>query len=107
MDKPKRSHTSHPLKMRAEVLAKLEEGIKPKILCEQYGIKSSTLSTWKKFAPDIKKQVESGVKNDRKRNRASFMPQVERALLLWIQDLRSRPNPPPISHLMLGNKAEL
>ena len=41
--------------------------------------------------------VDSGKVLNTKRNRESFLPQVEGALHLWFGEMRSKPHTPPIN----------
>ena len=49
---------------------------------KRFNISQSTLSTWKKQRAKINEMVDVGKVLNQKRNRESFLPQVERALHL-------------------------
>ena len=51
--------------------------------------------------------VDAGKVLNQKRNRESFLPQVERALHLWFCEMRSKPHTPPINQSLLVQKATL
>ena len=51
--------------------------------------------------------VDDGKVLETKRNRESFMPQVERALHLWFCEIRSKPHAPPINQALLIQKSTL
>ena len=105
MAKPKRQHIDRTIKEKIEILKKLEYGVKAVDLCRQYDIKASTLSTWKAQKQKIKEMVEGGKVLDTKRNRGSFLPQVDRALHFWFVEMRNKPHPPPMNKQILAEKA--
>ena len=47
--------------------------------------------------------VDAGKVLHTKRNRESFLPQVERALHLWFCEMRSKPHAPPIKCIVRSN----
>ena len=51
--------------------------------------------------------VDAGKVLNQKRNRESFLPQVERALHLWFCEMRSKPHAPPINQALRAQKATL
>ena len=103
--KIKRQHTDRTLKEKIEILQKLDCGIKAVDLCKQYNLSQSTISTWKKQRSKLKDMVDSGKVLNTKRNRESFLPQVERALHLWFGEMRAKPHAPPINQSLLVQKA--
>ena len=105
LSKPKRQHTDRTLKDKVEILRKLDSGVKAVDICRQFGLSQSTLSTWKKQRAKINDMVESGKVMNTKRNRESFLPQVERALNIWFSEMRSKPHAPPINQQILIDKA--
>ena len=105
--KIKRQHTDRTLKEKIEILRKLDSGVKAKDLCNQFSLSPSMLSTWKKQRSKINGMVDEGKVLTTKRNRESFLPQVERALHLWFSEMRSKPHPPPINQQVLIEKATL
>ena len=107
MAKPKRQHTDHTLKEKIEILNKLDSGVKAIDLCKQFNLSQSTISTWKKQRNKLKGMVDDGKVLKTKRNRESFMPQVERALHLWFCEIRSKPHAPPINQALLIQKSML
>ena len=107
MSKPKRQHTDRTLKEKIEILNKLDSGVKAIDLCRQFNLSQSTISTWKKQRNKLKGMVDDGKVLETKRNRESFMPQVERALHLWFCEIRSKPHAPPINQALLIQKSTL
>ena len=53
----------------------------------------------------IKEMVEAGKVLDTKRNRQSFLPNVERALHIWFTEMRCKPHAPPLNKQILVKKA--
>ena len=85
--KVKRQHTDQTLKEKIEILGKLDCGVKAVDLCKQFNLSQSTLSTWKKQRAKLNEMVDAGKVLNQKRNRESFLPQVERALHLWFCEI--------------------
>ena len=56
-------------------------------MCKAYNLSQSTLSTWKKQKAKTKDMVDAGKVLDTKRNRESFLPNVERALYIWFGEM--------------------
>ena len=94
LSKPKRQHLDRTLKEKIEILSKLDCGVKAVDLCKQFNISQSTLSTWKKQRTKLKGMVDAGKVMETKRNRESFLPQVERALHLWFSEMRAKATMP-------------
>ena len=105
VSKPKRQHTNRTLKEKIEILGKLDSGLKAVDVCKRFNISQSTLSTWKKQRGKINEMVDAGKVLNQKRNRESFLPQVERALHLWFCEMRSKPHAPPINQSLLVQKS--
>lgn len=101
----KRSYSDHTLKLKAEVLRRLEHESATK-LCKIYSLAPSTISTWKKRKAEIFDEVLKSVQPDRKRMRFSKYGDVEKALLYWLKDMRSRDHPPPIDSKIMMRQAE-
>ena len=106
MDCPKlkRQHVDRTLKEKLEILKHLGS-MKGIDICRKYGIKQSTLSTWKKQKAKLQEMVEEGKVLDTKRNHASLLPKVERALHIWFCEMRSKPHAPPLNREVLAQKA--
>ena len=106
MDSPKlkHQHVDRTLKEKLEIL-KHVGSMKGIDICRKYGIKQSTLSTWKKQKAKLEEMVEEGKVLDLKRNRASLLPKVERALHIWFCEMRSKPHAPPLNREVLAQKA--
>ena len=106
MDSPKlkRQHVDRTLKEKLEIL-KHVGSMKGIDICRKYGIKQSTLSTWKKQKAKLEEMVEEGKVLDLKCNRASLLPKVERALHIWFCEMRSKPHTPPLNREVLAQKA--
>ena len=107
MEKLKRQHTARTLKEKIEILNKLDLGVKAIDLCKEFNLSQSTISTWKKQRSKLKGMVDDGKVLNIKRNRESFLPQVERALHLWFREMRSKPHAPPINQALLIQKSTL
>ena len=107
LSKVKRQHTDCTLKEKIEILGKLDCGVKAVDLCKQFNLSQSILSTWKKQRAKLNEMVDAGKVLNQKRNRESFLPQVERALHLWFCEMRSKPHAPPINQALLAQKATL
>ena len=105
LSKAKRQHTDRTLKEKIEILGKLDCGVKAVDLCKQFNLSQSTLSTWKKQRCKLNEMVDAGKVLNTKRNRESFLPQVERALHLWFCEMRSKPHAPPINQALLVQKS--
>ena len=106
MDSPKlkRQHVDRTLKEKLDIL-QLVGSMKGIDICRKYGIKQSTLSTWKKHKTKLQEMVEEGKVLDLKHNRASLLPKVERALHIWFCEMRSKPHAPPLNREVLAHKA--
>ena len=107
MAKPKRQHNDRTLKEKIQILDKLDCGVKAIDLCKQFNLSQSTISTWKKQRSKLKGMVDDRKVLDTRRNRESFLPQVERALHLWFCEMRSKPHAPPINQALLVQKSTL
>ena len=107
VSKPKCQHIDRTIKEKIEILGKLDCGVKAVDLCKQFNLSQSTLSTWKKQRCKLNKMVDAGKVLLTKRNRESFLPQVERALHLWFCEMRSKPHAPPINQSLLVQKSTL
>ena len=55
----------------------------------------------------LNEMVDAGKVLHTKRNRESFLPQVDRALHLWFCEMRSKPHAPPINQSLLVQKSTL
>ena len=107
LSKAKHQHTDRTIKEKIEILGKLDSGVKAVDLCIQFSLSQSTLSTWKKQRCKLNEMVDAGKVLHTKRNRESFLPQVERALHIWFCEMRSKPHTPPINQSLLVQKATL
>lgn len=74
-------------------------------LAKEFDIPANTISTWKKQADKLLKEV-SDCAPKRKRMRTSPFKDIELAMLYWLKEMRSKPIPPPISSSILNGKAE-
>lgn len=102
----KRQYSDHPLKLKAEVLRRLDNKEPATKLSKLYGLAPSTISTWKKRKAEIFDEVQRNVQPNRKRIRTSKYHDIERALLYWLKDMRSRDHPPPIDSKAMMRQAE-
>ena len=105
LSKAKCQHTDRTLKEKIEIFGKLDCGVKAVDLCKQFNLSQSTLSTWKKQRCKLNEMVDAGKVLNTKRNRESFLPQVERALHLWFCEMRSKLHAPPINQALLVQKS--
>ena len=103
--KPKCQHVYRMLKEKLQILNKLECGMKAIDVCKEFNLSQSTLSTWKKEKKKLKDMVDAVKVLDTKRNRESFLLNVERALHIWFGEMRSKPHAPPLSKQVLIEKA--
>ena len=101
------ANTDRTIREKIEILGKLDCGVKAVDLCKQFNLSQSTLSTWKKQRCKLNEMVDAGKVLHTKRNRESFLPQVERALHLWFCEMRSKPHAPPINQSLLVQKSTL
>lgn len=104
----KRKHTDYTLHSKADILRRHIDG-KEKIIniSKQTGIPPNTISTWKSQQNKIFAEVAKSVQPQRKRMRFSCLPNVEKALLYWIRDMRSRDKPPLLDGQLIMEKAEV
>lgn len=106
LSKVKRNHTDRELKEKLKILNELDCGARGAELCRKYGIRASTLSTWKKNRSKLQDLTQAGKSPNTKRNRESIIPHVERALFIWLKNQRAKKHPPPISQALLIEKAQ-
>ena len=99
--KPEWAHIDHTIEEKLNILNKLDCGTKAVEICKQFNLSQSTLSTWKKQHVKLRDMVDSGKVLKTKRNRESFLPQVERALNIWFRDMTSRAHPHHLVKLFL------
>lgn len=73
-----------PLKVKGEIIKKLNEGVKPLQLTKEYNIAPSTVSRLKKCKKSIQKAINT-YRNDTHRRsvRGTFHPKMENALHKW------------------------
>lgn len=102
----KRKYSDYTLQLKAKVLRRHLDGEKVTFLAREYNVPQNTISTWKKNANKIFEEVTKSVEPDRKRMRFSEYPDIEKALLYWLKDMRSMDHPPPIDLTLLMHKAE-
>ena len=105
----KRKLTSYTLAQKYEILLLLDKGEKACKLSKEYGIPKGCISKWAK--PENKQKIlsdyESGNSNvQRKKVKEGKYADIEEALLQWVKDVRSRPNPVPIDGKLLQAQAE-
>ena len=105
LSKPKGQHTDQTLKEKIDILGKLDCGVKAVDLCKQFNLSQSMMSTWKKQRAKIIEIVDAGKVLNQKHNCKSFLPQVERALHLWLCEMRSKPHAPPNNQALLVQKS--
>jgi len=102
-----RKPVAYSLGMKQKVLLELEKGARVKDLVAKYGIKSNTISTWKKPSKQVAiyEQVEKGVTLHQKRDRGLSFPEIDAALLLWMRNVRAMSHPPPLTGETLKTQA--
>lgn len=78
-----------PLKDKAEILERLENGAMATHLAREYGISKSTISRFKKRKTRIQEAVTNIYPNntDRRTMRGTFHPKMEQALYKWYIEL--------------------
>ena len=89
------------LKEKLQILNKLECGMKAVDVWKAYNLSQATLSTWKKQKAKLKDMVDTGKVLDTKGNCKSFLPNIERALHIWLGEMGSKPHAPPLSKQVL------
>lgn len=81
------------LDVKYAVIKKLEDGVKPKTICKEFDLKANTVSNISRNKEKIKRSVENGgFSSKRKRIRLSEFDDVEKALLLWYQNVSKESN---------------
>jgi hypothetical protein len=104
---PGRAHVDRTLEEKLKVISRIENGEKAKHIGIELGISASTISGWMAKKEEIRDKVENGLQLDRMRDRPSFLPELDRAMCLWLRGIRMKyQRAPPVSELMLGEKAE-
>ena len=84
----KRKHSEKTLRIKYEALCELEKGIKNYKVAEKYGVRKTTLSTWKKSKDNIFNAFKkSGIK--RQRVKDEVYDTVNKALSKWILLMRA------------------
>lgn len=99
-------YQSHSYQFMLEVLEKVHKGIPVKMLAETYGIKESTIRSWKSREGSIRKNADRGISPSVNRARDSKYPKLDAALRMWFAEHRSKKNAPPISGEMLREISE-
>ena len=102
-----RDHTDRPLSFKIEVLRRLERGEKVAALSSELNVRDSTIRGWRQHKVKLFAQMEKGINLSTKHDRESNNPAVDRALITWLKDLITRPNPPRIDTKTFQLKAEL
>ena len=97
----KRKSENKSCKLKYKALQKLEKGSTLKDVAAQFGVPSSTLSTWRKNKEKIFKQYNSGQLS--KRVKPEKYEQVNKAVYKWLVMLRSENI--PVGGPMLKEKA--
>ena len=101
----KRKCQNLTLPPKAEILCKHLYGkVKIVELATEYKIPTNTLSTSKKYADQILKDV-GHLSNKRKQNKISPYRDVELSLLYWLKEMQLREVPPPLTKEILWSKA--
>ena len=104
----KRKLSSYSLAQKY-VLMLLERGERVTKIAKDLNIPKNSISTWSKAENKTKiiREYESGnYDSKRKRMRDSKYEDIEAALIQWFEEVRSRPNPPPIDGRTLKAQAE-
>lgn len=88
---------------KLKVIEEVEKGLKTKaVICREYNIPKSSLSTFLKDKEKIRKAIEDGT-SKQKRLRASQLDTVDKSLLIWFKQARS--DNVPLSGPILLEKA--
>ena len=78
------------LEQKYKIILEIEGGAKQVAVCDKYGLKKSTVSTWWKKRASIKEEYESGSINSKaKTSKTGKFPKTEAALSRWIQEARA------------------
>ena len=86
----------------------LDCGVKGVGICKQYNLCLSTPSTLtlsNMNKAKLKDMVDAGKVLNLKHNCESFLPQVERALHVWFNEMQSKPHAPSLNQALLTSKA--
>ena len=102
-DKRKHSRAAFSLNDKLYILNQLDKGATPTNLSRQFGYNVQTIYGWKRNAQEIRRQVNDGVQPDRKRNRKCKFPEIEKPLLVWLEQMRTLDM--AVSHDMLREAA--
>ena len=101
----KRGHKDRTLETKIKALNMFESGKKVKDICIQLKVAQSTVSTWIKKKDEIRAMASEGINMGRMRQRETSVPEVHKALHLWLKNLRAQECNAPISHEILRMKA--
>jgi hypothetical protein len=102
-----RAHTDRSLKDKVAIVRRIQKGEKITLIHQDTGIPTNTLYDWKRDANKIIAKMEKGMNPKILRDRNSKFPDVDKALVTWLKDNNSRPNPPRISTNLFKVKAEM
>ena len=84
------SRTHVTLEEKYKIILELEGGAKQVAVCDKYGHKKRTVSTWWKKRACIKEEFESGSTNSKAKTlKTGKFPKTEAALCRWIQEARA------------------
>lgn len=73
-----------PLRTKAEILEKIDNGAKPSELTKEYNIAASTISRFKKYRKSIQKAINRYQNDTNRRSlRGTYHPKMESALHKW------------------------
>lgn len=87
--KQRTKRLNHTIEFKLEVLDALQRGAKPKVLCEQFKIPSSTLSDWRRQENKLRALSKAGRDIKRgHRDRVSQFPLIDGAMLMWFSNQR-------------------
>ncbi|GLV32614.1 hypothetical protein CBL_00677 [Carabus blaptoides fortunei] len=108
-DKPvkKKMRSSHSLKLKLEIIRRIESGERQKDICRDYGLAGSTIRTILKNKDKIKEfgRIATPLAAVKLiKNRAPIMVEMERLLTIWIDDQTQRCV--PVSSPMIQDKAK-
>lgn len=107
LPKPKRTVKAASLWKKYSVIKEVEQKKKSKAaIAKEYGVPSSTLSTWLKSAEQIKAAVEDQkIDPNKKKRRFSNFYDIETALLEWLKIVHMQAVIPKITSVNICDKA--
>ena len=97
-------YNTKTIQEKAAACHDLEGGMALWCVSKKYDVSKSTVVSWCKQKDNILTDANK-VRKDRYRCRKSLATEVELSLLMWIKQMNSLPNPPPLSWRVIQAKA--